>query len=251
MLEGLGEVVYEKAMQEDANYEDTRRLRAKALGDNIRAMREERGWTQVQLAERSSTSQQTIDRLERGEVYESKSTSKVLQALGAGPNILARLHARFEDPEANVAPYKLQKSTAELDADVRRRQEAFISRDPSVIQVYLEDAWVSGEPMAVDAIARPFPLERVQGGYGVILSTHDLSPVYEPGDTVIVHPFLPARPGNDVLYRSEAGLVHVRRLEAVHGQVHHVSIWQAGTEELYPTADWPTRHVVVGRYMRT
>ncbi|WP_271165707.1 helix-turn-helix domain-containing protein [Brevundimonas intermedia] len=239
-------------MQDEVSYEDARRQRARALGENIRAMREGLGWTQVQLAERSSTSQQTIDRLERGEVFESKSTSKVIEALGAGPNTLARLHARFEDPSADPPPqYRLQKSAAELDGELRRRQAAFISRDPSVIQLYLEDAWKAGEPTAVDAISRPFPLERVLGGYGVILSSHDLSPVYEAGDTVIVHPFLPSRPGNDVLYRSHDGEVRIRRLEQVDAQVHLVSSWRTGTPEQLSLADWPTRHVVVGRYLRT
>lgn len=234
-------------MEDNEQLELAKRQLAVRRGRELRSLRERRGWTQVQLAERASTSQQTIDRLERGDVLESRALGRVLEALGAAPDLVGRLATSSEGLE--VAPsYRLNKSAEVLDVELRHRR---LEREPALIPVYLEDAWISGgEPNSVDAISRPFPLERTLDGYGVILSSYDLSPAYGAGDTVLVHPFLPPRPGDDVLYRSEEGRIALRHLRRVDGDSHVVARWTPEAEETFSRQAWPVRHVIVGKFSR-
>lgn len=51
-------------------------------GAAIRAKREALGWSQAKLAELAGTSQQTIDRIERGATEHSRAIPRVMDALG-------------------------------------------------------------------------------------------------------------------------------------------------------------------------
>lgn len=52
------------------------------LGLRIREAREQRGWSQADLAKVAGTNQATVDRLERGQTRRSKYSAAVLRALG-------------------------------------------------------------------------------------------------------------------------------------------------------------------------
>ena len=52
------------------------------LGDRIRIAREEKGWSQHELAAATGSSQSTVDRLERGQTETSRHLAKILIALG-------------------------------------------------------------------------------------------------------------------------------------------------------------------------
>lgn len=56
-------------------------LQAAGAGAKIRRLREARGWTQAHLASRVGTSQQTIDRIERGETEFSRWIAPALEVL--------------------------------------------------------------------------------------------------------------------------------------------------------------------------
>jgi transcriptional regulator with XRE-family HTH domain len=66
---------------------DMRRL----VGENVRALRLENGWTQEQFAERSGFSQQYISGLESGRRNPTiVSLFELAQALGTEPDVLLR-----------------------------------------------------------------------------------------------------------------------------------------------------------------
>ena len=60
---------------------DKRRL-VTDLGARFRALREELKWTQQRLSTRAGVSRDTIHRLERGEVVDASSLTRLLDAMG-------------------------------------------------------------------------------------------------------------------------------------------------------------------------
>jgi transcriptional regulator with XRE-family HTH domain len=52
------------------------------LGGRFRALRKSLGWTQQRLSTRAKVSRDTINRLERGEVVDVSSLSRLLDAMG-------------------------------------------------------------------------------------------------------------------------------------------------------------------------
>ncbi|MDP1826012.1 MAG: helix-turn-helix transcriptional regulator [Archangium sp.] len=52
------------------------------LGTRFRALREELKWTQQRLSARAGVSRDTIHRLERGEVVDASSLTRLLDAMG-------------------------------------------------------------------------------------------------------------------------------------------------------------------------
>lgn len=63
---------------------------------------------------------------------------------------------------------------------------------------------------AVDWVVRPAPLLRVRDGYGMIVTGDSMSPKLEAGDTALVNPHLPPRPGDTCIFRNHAddGTIH-------------------------------------------
>jgi transcriptional regulator with XRE-family HTH domain len=90
---------------------------AKLLGQRVRQARQARLWSQVELAERSRTSADTIKRLEKGSVAVSLGAwLGVLERLG----LLAQLDA-VQDPAANALlldalPRRVRKRKPSPDA---------------------------------------------------------------------------------------------------------------------------------------
>lgn len=61
----------------------------RSFGDRLRALREERGWSQKLLARKSKTSQPNISRLEQGHQHpEWETVQRLALALGASPTAL-------------------------------------------------------------------------------------------------------------------------------------------------------------------
>ncbi|WP_174511803.1 helix-turn-helix domain-containing protein [Methylocella tundrae] len=61
---------------------------------------------------------------------------------------------------------------------------------------------VSREPF--DRVPRPWFLRNSREGFGLIISSDVMSPIYEIGDTVIVNPLLAPRTGRTALYTTKA-----------------------------------------------
>lgn len=57
---------------------------------------------------------------------------------------------------------------------------------------------ISSEP--IEHVRRPQPLFNVPRGFGAYVVGDSMSPVYEHGDMILVHPGLPVSPGNDCLF---------------------------------------------------
>ncbi len=77
---------------------------AAGVGERIRALRQQHGWTQVELAEVAALSPNYIARLERGELGASLYVaSRIAEALGTSIDKLAAPAARAKSTKRRVA----------------------------------------------------------------------------------------------------------------------------------------------------
>lgn len=104
----------------------------------------------------------------------------------------------------------------------------------------------------VDFIATPHPLKNVKGAYAVIISGESMVPAYRPGQIALVHPGLPARPGDDVILYSDSEdgetFVIIKTLIRRKPDKYVVEQYNPPKEFELLIAEWNRCHVVVGQY---
>ncbi len=182
---------------------------AKARGEDIRTAREAKGWSQAELAEKAGTTQQTVDRIERGVTEHSRAYVPLRDALGLPP-------LEGFDPDKTKRMLESIKRTSEKEFakwEAERRHRPSDEVQPhnplnvaDFIPIYsmsglFDDYLLSDQP--VDSIRRGYPVEHVKGAFGVISTEDAMSPVIRPGDVAIVNPNLPAIPGGEALLSNE------------------------------------------------
>lgn len=206
------------------------------LRHKIRAARKARGWSQADLAARVGTSQQTIDKIERGEVVHSRSLSRIREQLAIEENNPQNVHEAIPSTVPLVGVRDLP-----VFGSVEGGSGAVI---------------VSSEP--VDFVRRPAPLAQVKDGYAIIVSGESMVPAFEPGDTVLVHPHLPpVRDCDVVLYgrdKAHNEVVTIKRLVRATSKEWHLKQWNppsgSKAEFTLPKNAWPKCHRIVGKYSR-
>jgi len=220
------------------------RSMARSRGAKLRSLREAQNLTQVALAQLAGSSQQTVDRLERGDVRDSSALTRIAEILGfeMGDSVLTQENVRhvknwIEQPDAPVSENPF--------ANMLQRLE----RIPVYAQGIIRPGHIDFEQ--VSNIVCPQPLMGVKDAYALLYSDFDMAPVFAPGDTLLIHPYLPVRPGSDVLYRSPEGRSMVRSCTFVGADHHRVKRWLPEAEADASYEDWPVRHSIVGRYLRT
>jgi SOS-response transcriptional repressor LexA len=109
-------------------------------------------------------------------------------------------------------------------------------------------------PDAIERVRRPAPLTGVAKGFGVYVVGDSMSPAYEHGDLILVHPGRPPRRGDDVLLLQHepdgdvAALV--KRLIRWTQKSWHLEQFNPRREFDLPRAAWQEVHVIVGKYNR-
>ena len=101
------------------------------LGARVRALRQQNGWNQKQLAERSAIAQATISRLERGAVKELKAgaLARLAHALGASTDYLIGRAATVTPASlasADLRTRKMLSRYARLSASARRQVADYV-----------------------------------------------------------------------------------------------------------------------------
>lgn len=136
-------------------------MNAMGIGDVIRRLRIERGWTQAELAERLGIEPATVSGYERGtRTPDAKMLKKIAEAFGVHPGVL------FEDEE--VTPTKLPPTVKEIplfDTDVSAGNGCF----PEAFQ-------------PVEFI----PVDRKDVDYAFTVHGRSMEPELMEGDIVIV-----------------------------------------------------------------
>lgn len=189
-------------MTEDDKSEIFNRVLANR-GEEIRRGREARGWSQAQLAAHAGTSQQTVDRLERGVVEYSKAYPRIREVLGMDMRGYDPFPFKEHD-EQESRPSSAGYPTASVVREMEAAQLVAKGRIPVI-------AFVNEEMRLVDAIPRVFPYEYAQGANAILITSNEMEPVLRIGDVVVLHPNIPAQIGNEVGFVVE-GRVFVRTL---------------------------------------
>jgi phage repressor protein C with HTH and peptisase S24 domain len=106
---------------------------------------------------------------------------------------------------------------------------------------------------AIDWMKRPAPLEKVQGGYGILIMNESMVPAFEPGDIALVNPHLPPIANKDVVLYSSSDLTGevdcmIKRLLSSSGGEWRLRQFNPLTDFAVKRSDWPICHRTVGKY---
>lgn len=119
----------------------------KTLADRVRDAREQKGWTQQQLADRAGVSQATIGNIEAGTRSHPRSLLKIAAALGRRPEWLQTGRGQeLEDQSPSsvsepVAPYEptISVALAGLEPYIKRVNYGARKATGSLIATWVED----------------------------------------------------------------------------------------------------------------
>lgn len=210
----------------------------------IRTRREELGWSQAKLAEAAGTSQQTVDRIERGKVHHSRAFDDIWIALGLEPLVRTHIKERVA-PGGDLAPAPSILAPADdTDAPPAEFMPVFgMTTAPHALT-----------ETPIDFIERPFPLRNVVGAYAVLVNDESMAPAFRAGNLALVNPWLPARLEDDVI--AVAAYDSKRRVEMGIFAGSEGEAWLLTKPAVAGTfrcekAEWPTCHVIVGRFSHT
>ena len=204
-------------------------LTPKARGYRLKSAREWLGWTQAELANAVGTTQQTIDRIERGTVGHSRYLQPIAKALSLietpveAPS-LGQHGLIIDSPN----PLKDRQSQSEILELFRVEREGVVS--------------VKG----IDRAYRPPPLVHVDGAYGVYVPDNAMAPAFMAGDLAFVNPHIPVKDGCTVFARklAEGGEAKFAFIESAEEGLQ----WGSGLK--LQLEDWPILHVVIAHYLR-
>jgi SOS-response transcriptional repressor LexA len=111
---------------------------------------------------------------------------------------------------------------------------------------------ITSEP--IDFVRRPEPLLSVRDGYGCYVIGDSMSPAYEQGDLLLIHPGKPVRPGDDCVFVREQndGTQHalVKRLLRTSTEKFRVRQFNPARDFDLDRAQWTKVQLIVGKYSR-
>lgn len=245
---------FEDRLKADVDRTDAAAAR---LGALVKERREQAGLSQADLAALAKSSQQTIDRIERGETKHSRAFPRVLAALKIenDPTFteLAVSEARLEDAISAELRDRFPdhvKAPGFQDHDSRA--------DVNQLSVYTLEAHDELRyrflPFAVDYLGRPEPLRRVRRGYAMLVPDDRNYPTLRAGDILLVNPHIPVRADNEAIItqivRSEKAsysiIATIVSMDADSYTVRH------GVGEPYRLlkTEWDFANLVVGKFNR-
>ena len=186
------------------------------MRNNIKALREARGWSMAKLGEAAECDAATIDKLEKGKMRLSdKWIDKLAAAFGVpGQDIISddapataeATPAAQPRSDVRIAPNAPVFNPLDLPKDVPVLGTAAGSHVGGAFQI-------SGG--AIDYVRRPPGLIGARDVYGLYVEGTSMEPQFFPGDLVYVHPHRPARVGDPIVVQTR--LSHDADIEATIG----------------------------------
>lgn len=210
-------------------------LDMESIGTRVKTARNAQGMSQEDLARESGVSQGTIDKIENDRTKKSKFLPEVFAALGLP---LSELSTPAGDISRAVGLTPLTAKPSHM-APIFGTAEGGNGN----IQI-------TSDP--VEYIPTPHALVNVRGAYCVIISGESMVPSFRPGQLALVHPYLPPRPGEDVIlymdHENGDSQVIIKHLVKVKSDCWVVEQFNPPkTMELKKT-EWAKCHIVVGKY---
>ncbi|WP_445490240.1 helix-turn-helix transcriptional regulator [Rhodopseudomonas sp. RCAM05734] len=226
---------------------------ATRLGRLVKERREQAGLSQADLASLVKSSQQTIDRIERGETKHSRAFPRILAALKLD-----------DDPtfsELAISEARLDEAIIEARSAIpnpAKAPEFAIPASTDLLSVFAllpEDNGYRFDSTPVDYIARPEPLLRVRRGYGILIPDNQNHPILRAGDISLANPHLPIRPDNEVIFTR-----HDDKAKATYSLIATVvdldestyTVRHGGSDPYrLSRGDWKYANLFVGKFNRT
>lgn len=227
--------------QRFCDYPKKRKIGVMKVGHKIIEARKAKGYSQETLAEMASTTQSTIDRIERDDFKRMPSPlPKVAKILGLA---LEDLDPSFTAISASPAGLILSK------ADLMRPGQDF--------PVYASAEGGPGEIVRssdpIDFVPRPAPVQHVKEAYGLIVTGTSMEPEFRPGDTLLVNPRLPLIGGEAYVFYSEVegeARATVKNLRRATSDSWLVRQWNPEKDFALKKKEWRVCHRVLGKYGR-
>jgi phage repressor protein C with HTH and peptisase S24 domain len=103
-------------------------------------------------------------------------------------------------------------------------------------------------------VRRPEPLLSVRDGYGCYVIGDSMSPAYEQGDLLLIHPGRPVRPGDDCVFVRDPGdgsqHALVKRLLRIAPEKWRVRQFNPAKDFDLDRGQWQKAQLIVGKYAR-
>jgi phage repressor protein C with HTH and peptisase S24 domain len=222
------------------------------VGDVLRKLRTDKGWSLEDLAEKSGVDKMTISKFERGLANARESTVTSL-ALAVGLSSAAELHAiaARDLPRHTGSVVRTPDDAVPEGNDIHRGYEA------DAIPVIAEGEatphgllWTTTivRHVVIEYIARPYDLNDKEA-YGLLVIGDSMEPVFRKGHRLIVSPNTPIEDGDEVYaqlatgerlikvaFRIEAGW----RLESINPQYAPLEVTAANVIAIHPIV-WAKR----------
>jgi DNA-binding XRE family transcriptional regulator len=232
----------------------------KIIASIIRTRRAEMKIGQGELATMIGAHPQTLNKIERGEIDFSRFFPKIETALQMEQGALVLAGSGQHAPP--MKPHHPVRATqSALDAPTARFNTLF--SENADVPLYASNLTVGEGVMSITAepVGRapsPAMFAAVRGAYAVLVSTPTMIPAYEPGDTILVHPHLPAEDHKDVLLRCDLngapGADSILARLVSHTRTHWMVREHAATPKAKPRSvarkAYPHCHRVVGSFNR-
>ncbi len=186
--------------------------------NRIKELRQSRGWSQQQLADRVSpkTTQPQIDRLEKGERKLSLEwMERIAPALGVDPTALLPnrkgKQVSSNNAQQSVDAEPISGRVTELPGGERLFQGP---RDLPILGHVKggDGAWFIDQGQRLGVTMRPQMLDGNREAYATRVHDVSMSPALLPGWVLFVDPFRPAKPGDYVIIQMTDGQAFVKRL---------------------------------------
>ncbi|MFQ5974103.1 MAG: helix-turn-helix domain-containing protein [Alphaproteobacteria bacterium] len=183
------------------------------IGERIRAARNAAGLSQARLAERVGVSQPTVNNWEHGGHNPSRErVTRIAEAVGCTVGWL-------ELGEPGTSAIRTGPLHGQSPAIVEVPPAGMLPRDVDVYGVAVGglDGDFSFNGTVIDRVRRPPGLAAARRVFAIYVVGDSMSPRFEHGDLVFIHPDRPARPGDDVVVElhgrgDEPGQCYVKRL---------------------------------------
>ena len=203
----------------------------KIPGALIKKRREEKGITQQQLAKDVETSQQTIDRIEKGFIKYSKHFYTIMSILGITPDEIGH---QLPKSLVSVTDFGLVHDTNDLPllatAGRINNSTYILGRKP------------------VAYIPRPANLHGLSNAYGIVMPDNSMFPRYDAGGILLIDDTRPITPGNAYVFYANDH-IRIRYLVAVKKDHYDVKSFESPDSiECLLHSEWTTAHMIVGHF---
>jgi len=161
-------------------------------------------------------------------------------------------------PLLGVSPDDLRSAALPAGAVGSDTRDAILRVDRTDLPVYASVEGgggaiiITNEP--IDYVLRPEPLLSVRDSYGCYVIGDSMSPAYEQGDLLLIHPGRPVRPGDDCVFVRDPGdgsqNALVKRLLRIAPEKWRVRQHNPAKDFDLDRGQWQRAQLIVGKYAR-